>query len=400
MHFAALFVVLFLGTLHVQNAECVVIDNTRPKLDLDGRIVNAHDGTIRKYGDYYYYHGAEYGLCAEPPKYGCDQTADRCGFHSNHNVSIYKSKDLGNDSWERVGTAVQCTELEDCGILYRPHLVFNPLTKKYVLFVNYVGKDRISYNGNAVFSSDFPEGPFTLETKKMNLTRLCPGPFASEPCGEAQGGCGDFDVLVDPADGQAYIAYGCQFYMSIEKLTADFYNVAPIPSSGNGNATAGGKFGGSVFPDYFVEAPSFFERAGTYYLLYGHCCCFCEQGSGVLVYTAKHPMGPWIPQPGGDLACVSPSHETPAMFKGIPTPNQGCLYNGAKEISVTNAQQNFVIKVDREHGNATYVWTGDLWQQAPDGLKGHEGQFWYPLKFDSQGRIAPLKHIDSFTLDE
>ena len=41
--------------------------------------------------------------------------------------------------------------------------------------------------------------------------------------------------------------------------------------------------------------------------LFDHCCCFCFQGSGVRVYTAAHPLGPWTPQTGPpDLACVPP----------------------------------------------------------------------------------------------
>ena len=73
-----------------------------------------------------------------------------------------------------------------------------------------------------------------------------------------------------------------------------------------------------MFPDYFIEAPALFRRGDWFYLLYGHCesaerasgetfcdsrihnddsgCCFCYQGSGILVYRAKDPMGPWLPQ--------------------------------------------------------------------------------------------------------
>ena len=39
-----------------------------------------------------------------------------------------------------MGQAVQCAELEACGILYRPHMVLNPTTKLYVLYWNYVNK--------------------------------------------------------------------------------------------------------------------------------------------------------------------------------------------------------------------------------------------------------------------
>ena len=380
----------------------ITIDNTKPKLSKDGDIVNAHDGTYRKIGGFWYYHGAEYGLCHEPQKHGCDKTPDHCGFHNNHNVSVWRSTDLSSGSWEKVATAVECTKLPGCQVLYRPHLVFNPNTQKYVLFVNYVGQGDQGYKGNAVYSALHPEGPFHLENPVMNLSRLCPGPVAGPQCGEAQGACGDFDVLVDPADGQAYISYGCHYYMGIERLTADYYNTAPLPASGNGNATVtNGHFGGRLFPDYFIEAPVFFERNGLYYLLYGHCCCFCYQGSGILVYIAEHPLGPWKAQPGGNLACVPPPQDNfeREVLGGTPTPGQGCLYGGSSDVSTTHAQQNFVINYESLDGKIKErIWTGDLWQQSPDGLKGHEGQFWVPLRFTEAGHIQKVRHVDSFQL--
>ena len=56
-----------------------------------------------------------------------------CGFGPQHNVSIWRSPDLSSGSWEFVGQAVQCAQLKDCGVLYRPHLTWNPNTKLYVL---------------------------------------------------------------------------------------------------------------------------------------------------------------------------------------------------------------------------------------------------------------------------
>lgn len=52
-----------------------------------------------------------------------DAPADHCGFHNNHNVSIYRSKTMESGSWEFVGLAAQCQHIKDCKILYRPHLV-------------------------------------------------------------------------------------------------------------------------------------------------------------------------------------------------------------------------------------------------------------------------------------
>ena len=394
-------------------AKQVTVSNTAPKRDIHGNIVNGHDGTYRFIDGYYWYHAAEYGLCHEPSKNGCDQTLGpigppypapgHCGFQADHNVSIWRSRDLSSGSWEFMGRAAHCaTDIPNCKILYRPHLVYNPHTKLYVLFVNYVMKDG-GYGGNAVFTAEAPQGPFALQNPQMNLTRLCPGPAipTGQKCGAAQGGCGDYDVVVDSTDGSAWIIYGCNFYMSVEKLTPDY-----LFSAGLNSSVIGGGFGGSVYPEYFVEAPVIFQRRGTYYALFGHCCCFCYQGSGVMVYVADTPAGPWRPQcsdvvasnstgclaPAGDLACI-PDSKTPA-WGGAPTPGQGCNYKGKPQRSSLRAQQNFVITVETGE-KQEFIWTGDRWQQAPDGIKGHEGQTWLVLDFDGQGRIQPMRWQDT-----
>ena len=210
-------------------------------------------------------------------------------------------------------------------------------------------------------------------------------------------GCGDFDIFVDDVDGSGYIVYGCAYYTSIERLSDDFY----YSRGDRENATViNGHFNGKLFPDYFIEAPVFFKRNHLYYVLYGHCCCFCEQGSGIIVSTASSPMGPWT-RHDGNLACIPSNNKNEYQFrpkklssfygeKGSATPGQGCLYNGSTDISTTKAQQNFVIEIKYNEDNverSMFVWTGDLWQQAPDNVKGHEGLFWTPLHFNDKGMI-------------
>jgi hypothetical protein len=46
-----------------------------------------------------------------------------------------------------------------------------------------------------------------------------------------------------------------------------------------------------------------------------------------------------------------------------------------------------------------YLWTGDRWGQSPDSLKGHEPQFWAPLRFDALGRVLQMAWVDEFELD-
>ena len=62
------------------------------------------------------------------------------------------------------------------------------------------------------------------------------------------------------------------------------------------------------------------------------------------------------------------------------------------------AQQNFIIEVPTEQG-LDFIWTGDRWMQAPNGVKGHEPQFWTTLQFDTAGRVLPIRWVDSMSVD-
>ncbi|CAF1182483.1 unnamed protein product [Adineta ricciae] len=289
----------------------------------------------------------------------------KCGFQMNHNISIWTSPNLTTGSWSYAGNAIDVSD-RPAGVVFRPHLVYNPNTKLYVLIWNYMRWNLSSLYAVAI--AEKPEGPFQLVNPALNVSR---------------GGGGDFDIFVDD-DGTGYIVYSQNYYMSVEQLTPDFYY-----STGKSY----------MFQEYFVEAPVFLKKNNIYYVLFGWCCCYCMQGSGVLVHTSNSPMGPYTLQIDGDLACVSTSDAKSTSSNGLPTPSQGCEFHNANTTSIARSQQNYIIKVTNSSGYTTYVWTGDRWQQAPDGIKGHEPQFWTPLNFDKDGRIEKMKWIDEFVLD-
>lgn len=371
----------------------MTIDNLQPRLDTAGAIVNGHDGTVRWFDGYWWMHSAQYGECADPPLHGCDMTGPTrgtsCGFEPNHNVSIYRSPDMSSGSWEFVGLAVECAKLSNCGILYRPHLVFHPRSQRYLLYWNYVNKQG-QYAGNGLAAAASPAGPFTLVAELISTT------FPT----------GDFDVLVDD-DGTGYIIYSAMHLMFLEELSPQMNgttgtgakivngNKGPFPLPNPNNLQA--------FPVDFVEAPVLFKRGKVYYALFGHCCCFCFQGSGMYVFTAPTPLGPWVQQGTEDLGCVAnSSNPTPAEQHSLPltavlTPGQGCNYQHAVAASTSRAQQNFVVTVETGNGK-DFIWTGDRWMQAADGIKGHEPQFWARLEFDSQDRVQPLRWVDNVTI--
>jgi len=269
-------------------------------------------------------------------------------FRTDHNISIYKSYTLESGSWEYVGSAVDLS-LRPPGVVFRPHCVYNPKTSKYVLWWNF------GFTSNfAVAVADSPEGPFEMVTASVNITG------------------GDFDILVDD-DGTGYILYGHMYYLYIQRLTPDFYNVE------SPNAIY-------EFPPYFVEAPVFFKRNKIYYALFDWNCCFCVQGSGIQVWTSSSPTGPFVQQLGGDLACAK--NTTPVIID-----NNGCEHNDPTTTSTTRAQQTFVVQVQNSTLGVEYLWAGDRWQQAPDYLKGHDPQFWVPLTFNDSASPPTIQHV-------
>jgi len=182
---------------------------------------------------------------------------------------------------------------------------------------------------------------------------------------------GDFSLLVvdEITSSKAYLIYTSlqvNHQMSIEELSSDFLSSLAV----NDASKSSGIFGDKGC----VEAPALFERGAVYYALFGRCCCFCEEGSNLGVYTASTPLGPYTFQ--GEI---------------------GIYPNGS---SVTHSQQNFVMKIETKSG-VEYVFTGDRWQSAPDHIKAHDFQYWMPLTFDSSSppKIEKLQWIERFTLN-
>ena len=95
----------FLGPLC--RCENPVVDNTKSRVDTNGQIVNAHQGSITwsAADRRYFWVGCAWVSCKEGPS-GCNRTLIRtnqtwgsCGFNNN-NMSVYSSATLANDDWK------------------------------------------------------------------------------------------------------------------------------------------------------------------------------------------------------------------------------------------------------------------------------------------------------------
>lgn len=249
------------------------------RFDTNGNAIDAHDGEIQRFGDTYYLYGTSYGcgyVRLERP------TTPWCGF------KVYSSADLTH--WTDRGYLFDPTTADwqarcDSATLscYRPHVAYDKATGKYVLWVN-TYDNAVDYH---VFTGDSPVGPFVeVATPKL-----------------VYNGGGDMDLFVDD-DGTAYLAHsitgGGNYDIAVEKLDASY-------TSGAGQAVRLGM--------KHTEAPSLFERAGTYYLVISDPYCAYCAGTGASYVTAPTPLGPWHTVQRSDV----PTDNGQAYLDGVKT---------------------------------------------------------------------------------
>ncbi len=264
--------------------------------------------------------------------------ADTDGFVQTNRYVCYRSDDL--ISWSFQGELLL---KPPTGVYYRPYVKFNPQTKKYVLWYNWY---PTLWDGQyGVATADRPEGPFTIQNGNVKVRNAKPG---------------DHGLFVDD-DGSGYVIYtsiALNHGISIEKLSGDFLSST---QEGTGILAEG------------CEACAMFQRDGKYYAMFDDCCCFCPQGSGARVYSASSPLGPYT-------LCGNINRKE----DGTPT---------------IPAQQTHVAQIPGANG-MQYIWMGDRWGSRPDGIKGHDFQYWSsPLKFRADGTIESLVFENDVTIE-
>jgi hypothetical protein len=153
------------------------------------------------------------------------------------------------------------------------------------------------------------------------------------------------------------------------------------------------------------------KRNDTYYVGYGSCCCFCRNGSGLVIYSSKSIEGPWVRE-AGDKNCNSSD------------PDAICGGYGDRSGSplIINAQGIGMSKLPLANGGSAWIWHGDRFlsseynnplcpdecqpQVAPNCaedpryVKGHMFDYWQVLVFNPDGSVQQFPPFtDSFTLD-
>jgi hypothetical protein len=322
---------LFVAPSAADAAYSTTVTNFDQRFDVHGNAVDAHDGEISVFGGTYYLYGTAYDCGYNWQGAG----TPFCGF------KIYTSTDLVH--WADRGYLFDPTastwQTRCNGNTYgcfRPHVVFNAATGRYVLWVN-VYDNSVGYR---VFTATSPTGPFTEQAVPTLAVNN------SAPAGGVNNG--DHSVFVDD-DGTAYLAY----------TDGRSYGDVVVERLDPAYLTGTGAF--VRLHQSATEAPAMFKRNGVYYLTYSDPNCGYCGGTGTSYKTATSPLGTWS--------------------AGTKISTDSC-----------GGQPAFVSQI-----GTTYLYASDLWNNgnANEALAGY---FWTPLSFNGAA-IQPITCSPNFTLN-
>jgi len=355
----------------------VTIFNDRIRLDVDGNVVDAHDGCVVAFGNEYFLYGESYGnLTGNGFANG--------GWGRFPQLSVYSSPDLV--TWTFRGN------------------LFNSSVPSDATYTKWIPTALVRDNSTIVLW--FGSGDWGVATSHDGINF----DLAARHTTSRLGGSTDGTGLMLDDDGTGYVAFAALgeggslrsgHLVSIERLSPDLLSSSLVNVS-------------SFFPLDYVESPSLFKRNGLYYLLTPSCCCACRGGSGLAVYQASSMLGPWALQAThSDINC--PAADVPI-----------CGAFGARQVGrvdiVFNAQWWSVSLIPTAGGGVAYLLNGRRWlsgvgnNASCDDMCDNNGHpfspcvnenyylrndldVWYPLDFDEAGNILPLHPLDSFTID-
>ena len=321
--------------------------NSVTKFDTDGNAIDVHEPYLATFGGTYYLYGTAMacGSLSSIPA-----TSPWCG------DVVYTSTDLvhwtnqgllfnpNTSTWQnRCSTNNPLsTNKSSC---FRPKVVYNVATSKYVLWVNQ--GVNASDNSSApttghyyVLTSSSPTGPFT----EVGTATL------------AQPWDNDETLYVDGTTG--YVIYmqqqdssGHPWRLVVEQLNSSY-------TSGTGTYAYIGSASETG------EAPAVFTANNRFYLVYSDPPCgFCSQGVTTHYRTATNILGPWSAS-----TLVSSGNPGDANFCG--------------------GQSSSVTPITTTTGTS-YLWQFDLWTTTGSSPATSD-VFLAPLSFNSSGDINPM----------
>ena len=336
--------------------------------------INAHGGGLLFHEGKYYWFGEH-------------KIEGKKGNQAWVGVHCYSSKNLTD--WKDEGIALEVVkdnpehEITGGCILERPKVIYNPVTKKFVMWfhleIKSMGYDAArsgvavsdkvagpyefvkSFRPNAGFWPQNVQDVHKLPVADSVLSKYCGGkgclpnhPDSLNILGrDFEGGqmARDQNIFVDD-DGKAYHIYSSEenSTLHISQLTDDFLSDA-------GNYVR-------VFSERYMEAPAMFKHNGKYFLIASDCTGWTPNAARLA--SAPAVFGPW---------------------EELGNP---CI---GKDAELTfHSQSTFVLPVQGKEN--AFIYMGDRWnpENAIDGR-----YVWLPIQFNENG-IPFLEWMDEWDL--
>lgn len=338
--------------------------------DTDGKPINAHGGGVLYHeGTYYWYGEFKEGFTYMP---ACNRIWGGTRVDVK-GVSCYSSKDLLN--WKNEGLVLKAVpddeghDLHPLKVLERPKVVFNRLTKKFVMWVH-VDAMNYSLAAAGVATADTPTGPFRYRGSVRPNAGVWPDGVSAadqildqaEPKNTplardfSRGQMArDQTVFVDD-DGKAY-----HFYSSEDNATTHVAELTPDYLAHTGRYRR-------VFTGRSMEAAVVFKRAGKYYFIASGCTAWEPNAARSAV--ADSPMGPWTeltnPCVGKDSELTFRLQSTHAVV--LPGPEQRVivLFDQWKQWDLPDSRYAWLPVIFTADGRIEIAWR-DRWTLA-DGF--------------------------------
>ena len=226
-------------------------------LDTNGNRIQAHGASVFYENDTFYWYGENK-----------EKTSVKNKIWS-WGIRCYSSKDLYN--WKDEGLLIEPESDNKKSVLYpsrrldRPHIIYNPNTKKYVCWLKFCDKNHFS-----IMTADRFLGPYQMKNEVLK-------PFGRES--------GDFDLIVDQETGK-----GCLWFESDHKeimsvdLTEDYLDVVSEYKVHFEN----------LRPPFCREGVAHFMRNGKHYMVTSGMTGYIPNPSEVAVSDKLH--GPFTVQ--------------------------------------------------------------------------------------------------------
>jgi beta-galactosidase len=290
-------------------------------LDDRDSVINAHGGGILVRKNKYYWYG------------------ERRGASASMGVNVYTSSDL--HYWKYEGLALSqdandtTSEIRTGCLMERPKVIYNDLTRKYVMWFHLELKGQGYKAARAgVAVSDLPTGPF------IYVGSMRPNGNMSR----------DMTIYKD-TNGDAYLIYSSRenYDLRIARLSDDYLSVTTADSL--------------VFSKH-REAPAVMKYKSHYYMITSGCTGW--KPNEAWLHRANSMMGPWQRVAGNPMV-------------------------GSNARLTFNAQSTFILPLGRR--GKEYIFMADRWK--PGDLKDSR-YIWLPVSFKND--IPLVSWQDSWSI--